>query len=82
MRSYRSPFLDVPIRPDPVIELYKQDIDRSLLRANLKLTPQERLEALMAFQQSLEELRNAGERAKAVAELEALMEEQQSDSRD
>ena len=82
MRSYRSPFLDVPIRPDPVIELYKKDIDRSLLRANLKLTPQERLEALMAFQQSLEELRNAGERAKAVAELEALMEEQQSDSRD
>ncbi|WHZ26673.1 MAG: hypothetical protein OJF51_001469 [Nitrospira sp.] len=26
------------LQPDPVIEAYKRDIDRSLLRENLKLT--------------------------------------------
>ena len=28
---------------DPVIEAYKKDVDRTLLRENLKLTPNERL---------------------------------------
>ena len=28
---------------DPVIEAYKKDVDRSLLRENLKLTPEERV---------------------------------------
>lgn len=27
---------------DPVIEAYKKDVDRTLLRENLKLTPEER----------------------------------------
>ena len=31
------------LEPDPVIEYYKQFIDRSLLRENLKLTPTERV---------------------------------------
>jgi hypothetical protein len=26
-------------RPDPVIEAYKKDLDRTLLRENLRLTP-------------------------------------------
>ena len=30
--------------PDPVIEAYKAGVDRSLLRENLKLTPQQRSE--------------------------------------
>jgi hypothetical protein len=33
----------VSLEPDPVIEYYKQFIDRSLLRENLKLTPTERV---------------------------------------
>jgi hypothetical protein len=31
-----------PLEPDPVIEAYKKDIDRTLIRENLKLTPTER----------------------------------------
>ena len=65
MESYRSPFLDVPLGPDPVIEAYKKDIDRTLLRENLRLTPQQRLEDLMALQRFLDDLRRAGEAARA-----------------
>jgi hypothetical protein len=43
--------------PDPVIEYYKKDVDRTLLREHLKLTPQQRLEKLVAFMRSLERLR-------------------------
>ncbi len=52
-----------PITPDPVIEVYKRDVDRSLLRANLKLTVQERFEQLMALQRAAEELRRGGREA-------------------
>ena len=45
---------------DPVIELYKQDVDRSLLREHLKLTPAERAEKFARFLTDLDELRNAG----------------------
>ena len=45
--------------PDPVIDLYKKDVDRSLLRENLRLTPQQRIEKLMSFMRSLESLRAA-----------------------
>ena len=45
---------------DPIIELYKRDVDRSLLRENLRKTVEERFEALMALQRSAAELRQAG----------------------
>ena len=45
---------------DPVIEAYKKDIDRTLLRENLRLTVEERLRNLMKLQQLSEELRRAG----------------------
>jgi len=48
--------------PDPVVEAYKKDIDRTLLRENLKLTPEERLRRLIELQQFAEELRVAGRR--------------------
>jgi len=35
------------LSPDPVIEAYKKDIDRTLIRENLKLTPEQRLNNLM-----------------------------------
>ena len=54
-----------PIEPDPVIEAYKKDVDRTLLRENLKRSVEERLDNLMELQRFMEELRAAGRRAKA-----------------
>ena len=34
---------------DPVIEFYKKDVDRTLLRENLKLTPAERFKKSASF---------------------------------
>jgi hypothetical protein len=47
---------------DPVIERYKQDVDRTLLVENLKLSVEQRFEKLMALQRFAEELRRAGHR--------------------
>jgi hypothetical protein len=52
------------LRPDPVIEVYKKDVDRTLLRENLKLSVTERFERLMALQRFAEELRRAGKAAR------------------
>lgn len=49
-----------PFPPDPVIEVYKRDIDRTLLRENLKLTPEQRLRKLEQLQRAAEELHQAG----------------------
>jgi hypothetical protein len=53
---------DIVILPDPVIEAFKKDIDRTLLRENLKLTHEERLEKLQAFVWTALELRDAARR--------------------
>jgi len=45
---------------DAVIEAYKKDVDRTLLRENLRLSPDERVRNLMRLQRSAEELRRAG----------------------
>ena len=50
---------------DPVIEAYKRDVDRTLLRENLKLTVQERLAKLEDVANFAEELRKAGQRLRA-----------------
>jgi hypothetical protein len=50
---------------DPVIEVYKKDIDRTLIRANLKLTVEERFENLMQMQKFALEMRNAMLRAQS-----------------
>jgi hypothetical protein len=52
--------------PDPVIEYYKRDIDLTLIRESLKLTPTQRLERLMELQRFAEELRRAGRKARSV----------------
>jgi hypothetical protein len=54
-----------PLEPDPVIEAYKRDIDRSLLRENLKLSVEERFLRLMELQRFAEELARAGRAARA-----------------
>ena len=50
------------LEPDPVIEAYKADIDRTLIRENLKLTVDERLLKMMDFNRLLLEVRKAGQR--------------------
>jgi hypothetical protein len=50
---------------DPVIEFYKKDVDRTLLRENLKLTPEERALKFLAFAKFVSGLKDAGERARA-----------------
>ncbi len=49
---------------DPVVEAYKRDVDRTLLREALKLTPEERLVELQRLVEFAEELRRAGREAK------------------
>ena len=48
---------------DPVIRAYWDGVDVTLLRENLKLTAEERLEQLMALQRTFKEVRAAGRRA-------------------
>jgi hypothetical protein len=45
--------------PDPVIEAYKKDIDRTLVRENLSLPVEERFRRLMRLQEFAEELKRA-----------------------
>ena len=49
---------------DSVIEALKRDVDRTLLRENLRLTPEERVLELMALLRAAEEFRQAGIRAR------------------
>lgn len=51
------------VRPDPVIEAYKVHVDRTLLRENLKLTPDERLARLEEMGRFRDALREAGQKA-------------------
>jgi len=60
MPQHVAPAITLP--PDPVIEAYKKDIDRTLLRETLKLTPAQRLERLQNFVQTMATLRAAARR--------------------
>jgi endonuclease V-like protein UPF0215 family len=51
---------DLKLTSDPVIEYYKKDIDRTLIRKNLKLTVEERIRQLQKLQEFAAELRRAG----------------------
>ena len=50
-----------------IIDLYKRDIDRTLIRESLKLTVTERFERLMELQRFAEEMQRAGREARAKA---------------
>jgi hypothetical protein len=50
---------------DPVIEAYKKDVDRTLIRENLRRTVEERILQAVALQRAAEELRRAGMRLRA-----------------
>ncbi|HEX7706139.1 MAG TPA: hypothetical protein VF701_06725 [Thermoanaerobaculia bacterium] len=49
---------------DEIIALYKKDVDRTLIRENLKLTPEERLRKAQQMAKMAEELREAGKAAR------------------
>lgn len=50
--------------PDPVVEAYKKDIDRSLIRENLKLSVEDRFRRAMALARFADELKRAGREAR------------------
>ncbi|HUK15338.1 MAG TPA: hypothetical protein VLW65_02945 [Bryobacteraceae bacterium] len=50
---------------DPVVEAYKKDIDRTLIRENLKLTVEERFRKAMALARFADELKRAGREARS-----------------
>jgi hypothetical protein len=52
----------VPRDVDPVIEAYKKDVDRGLLRDALKLSPEERILELIQLQRLAKELREGRNR--------------------
>jgi hypothetical protein len=49
---------------DPVIEAYKKDVDRTLLRENLKLSVEERFVKFEQFWKYAQELREAGRKSR------------------
>ena len=55
---------DISLEPNPVIELYKKDVDRSLLRENLKLTHEQRILKLQDFVRFLAAMQDAGTNAR------------------
>jgi hypothetical protein len=50
---------------DPVIEAYKKGIDITLIRENLRLTVDQRIQQLMTMQEFAEELQRAGRKARS-----------------
>ncbi|MCH8006263.1 MAG: hypothetical protein IH888_08545 [Planctomycetes bacterium] len=57
----------IPFAPDPVIEAYKRDVDRTLLRENLKLPVEDRFRKLKELQRLAQELQRAGRKARSQA---------------
>ena len=52
--------------PDPVVERYKLDVDRTLLRENLKKTPDQRIREMIALVEFHQETRRAVRAAKRI----------------
>jgi hypothetical protein len=48
-----------------VVEAYKKDVDRTLLRENLKLTVEERFRKFESLARFASELREAGQRSRS-----------------
>ena len=48
---------------DEIIEIFKRDVDRTLLRENLTLTPDQRVRKMIDALEFIEDLRRAPKRA-------------------
>jgi hypothetical protein len=53
------PIEPVSLEPCPVIEAYKRDVDRTLIRENLRLSVEERVQKLIAALRFVEEVRGS-----------------------
>jgi hypothetical protein len=60
--TYDTTSTDADSPLDAVIEAYKQDVDRTLIRENLKLTPDERVRKMLRFREAVEQIRGAARR--------------------
>ena len=49
---------------DPVVAAYLKDVDRTLLRVNLRLSPEDRVRKLQDFVRTVVALREAGRAAR------------------
>ena len=56
---------DERFEPDPVIEAYKRDVDRTLIREQLRRSVDDRVRAMIAASRFAEELREAGRKQRA-----------------
>jgi hypothetical protein len=54
-----------PLAFDPVIEAYKKHVDRTILRENLKLSPQQRSEKFLSFMRSVSQLHEAARQSRS-----------------
>jgi hypothetical protein len=59
MSGSRPDPLPISLDPSPAIEAYKKDIDRTLLRENLKLSTAERAEKMISALRFAEAVRNS-----------------------
>lgn len=55
----KDELLDLEPGPIPAVEAYKPGIDRTILRENLRLTPTQRVEKMIAALRLAEALRNS-----------------------
>jgi hypothetical protein len=55
---------DADLDRDPLVEALKRDLDMSLLRRNLKLTVQQRIDQLIEMQRFAAELAEAGRKVR------------------
>jgi hypothetical protein len=62
--AQRDDLVPVSLEPTPVIEAYKRDVDRTLLRENLRLSPDQRMRKMIAALRFTEEVRRAGREAR------------------
>ena len=51
--------LSVSLDPDPVIDTYKKDIDRTLLRGNLRVTVDQRVRKMISVLQFAQAVRES-----------------------
>jgi hypothetical protein len=57
---------EAPLELPPIVEVFMKDVDRTLIRENLKLTHEERLIRLMQLQRFAHELRHAGRQGRHI----------------
>ncbi len=63
LREMPAPYGNLELAPadasDPLLDAFKADVDRTLLRANLALTPEQRSRKFESFMESIYQMRGA-----------------------